>query len=241
MGVAAGTKIYAVKVLNRQGSGTMSSVICGIDWVTANARALNIKVANMSLGGGGANDNNCGKTNNDPEHQAICRSTAAGVTYVVAAGNSGADQAAHVPASYPEVLTVTAMTDTDGRPGAAGGAPACRTTEADDRFATFSNYATTTVQRDHTIGAPGVCVRSTWKSGGYNTISGTSMATPHVAGSVALCLGTGGAAGPCTGLSPAQIVQKLRTDAQAHATATNGYVGDPLRPLIGRAQTLPAL
>ena len=235
VGVVPGTKLYAVKVLNRQGSGSTSSVICGIDWVTANASALNIKVANMSLGGGGSNDDNCGKTNNDPEHQAICRSTAAGVTYVVAAGNSGSDQAAHVPASYPEVLTVTAMTDTDGQAGASGGSPACRTGEADDRFATFSNYATTTVQSDHTIAAPGVCIRSTWKSGGYNTISGTSMATPHVAGSVALCLGTGGATGPCTGFSPAQIVQKLRSDASAHATsANNGFTGDPLHPVSGK-------
>ena len=234
VGVVPGTKLYAVKVLNRQGSGSTSSVICGIDWVTANASALNIKVANMSLGGGGANDNNCGRTNNDPEHQAICRSTAAGVTYVVAAGNDGGDQAAHVPASYPEALTVTAMTDTDGRAGASGGAPACRTGEADDRFATFSNYATTTTQNNHTIAAPGVCIRSTWKSGKYNTISGTSMATPHVAGSVALCLGTGGASGPCTGLPPAEIVQKMRDDAAANATSANGFTGDPLHPVTGK-------
>lgn len=234
VGVAPGTKLYAVKVLNRQGSGSTSSVICGIDWVTANAATLNIKVANMSLGGGGSNDNNCGNTNNDPEHQAICRSTAAGVTYVVAAGNDGGDQAAHVPASYPEALTVTAMTDTDGQGGGSGGAPACRTGEADDRFATFSNYATTTAQINHTIAAPGVCINSTWKSGGYNTISGTSMATPHVAGSVALCLGSAGAAGLCTGLTPTQIVQKLRNDAAANATSANGFTGDPLHPVSGK-------
>ncbi len=232
VGVAPGTKIYAVKVLNRQGSGTTSSVICGIDWVTANAEQLTIKVANMSLGGAGSSDGNCGGTNNDAEHKAICRSTAAGVTYVVAAGNSNADLAAHVPASYPEVLTVTAMTDTDGLPGAEGGPATCRTGESDDRYASFSNYATKPVDQDHTIAAPGVCIRSTWKSGGYNTISGTSMATPHVAGSVALCLGSGGATGPCTGLSPARIVQKLRSDAAAHATTTaNGFFGDPLQPV----------
>lgn len=234
VGVAPGTKLYAVKVLNSQGSGTTSQVICGIDWVTANAKALNIKVASMSLGGGGGNDNNCGNTNRDPEHQAICRSTAAGVTYVVAAGNDGGDLAAHVPASYPEALTVSAMTDTDGTYGAAGGAPACRTSEADDRFASFSNYATTTTDANHTVAAPGVCIRSTWKSGGYNTISGTSMATPHVSGSVALCLGSGGVPGPCNGLTPAAIVQKMRSDAQSHATSTNGFVGDPLQPVVGK-------
>lgn len=234
VGVAPGTRVYAVKVLNRQGSGTTSQVICGIDWVTANASALNIKVANMSLGGSGANDNNCGRTNNDPEHQAICRSTAAGVTYVVAAGNNGGPLNAHVPASYPEALTVSAMTDTNGTGGGGGTAPACRTGEADDRHASFSNYGTTATDDNHTIAAPGVCILSTWKAGGYNTISGTSMATPHVAGSVALCFGSGGATGPCTGLSPAQVVQKLRTDAQTNATPANGFTGDPLHPVAGR-------
>ncbi len=235
VGVAPGTKIYAVKVLNRQGSGTLSSVICGIDCVTANAKTLNIGVANMSLGGSGSNDNNCGNTNNDAEHKAICRSTAAGVTYVVAAGNSAADLDKHVPASYPEVLTVTAMTDSDGVPGGSGAPPACRTSERDDTYASFSNYATTTAALNHTIAAPGVCVRSTWKSGGYNTISGTSMATPHVAGAVALCKGNGGVAGPFAGLTVAETVQKLRSDAQANATTSNGFLGDPLRPVSGKA------
>ena len=55
IGVAPGTTIYAVKVLNRFGSGTWSQVICGIDWVTANSAKLNIKVANLSLGGTGVN------------------------------------------------------------------------------------------------------------------------------------------------------------------------------------------
>ena len=60
VGVAPGIPIYSVRVLNNQGSGSWSSVICGIDWVTANAANLNIKVANMSLGGGGSDDGNCG-------------------------------------------------------------------------------------------------------------------------------------------------------------------------------------
>jgi subtilisin len=234
LGVAPGTKLYAVKVLNSAGSGSWSQVICGIDWVTTNAAALNIKVASMSLGGSGTNDNNCGNTNRDVLHHAICRSTAAGVTYVVAAGNSAADLDKSVPAAYPEVLTVTAMTDSDGLPGAKGVPPDCRKTEKDDTFASFSNYAVSATAINHTVAAPGVCILSDWKTTATNTISGTSMATPHVTGAVALCFGNGGVAGPCAGMTPAQVIQKIRADAQANAAVANGFKGDPNTPVAGK-------
>ncbi len=234
VGVAPGTTLYAVKVLNSAGSGSWSQVICGIDWVTANAAKYNIKVASMSLGGSGSNDGNCGNTNHDPFHQAICRSVAAGVTYVVAAGNSAVSLDTFVPAAYPEVLTVTAMTDSDGKSGGTGGAPACRTSETDDKYASFSNYAVSATANNHTVAAPGVCIYSDWKSGGFNTISGTSMATPHVTGTVALCFGNGGVTGPCAGLTPAQIIQKIRADAQTNATGANGFTGDPFHAISGK-------
>jgi subtilisin family serine protease len=239
VGVAPGTKLYAAKVLDSTGSGTSSQVICGIDWVTANAARLNIKVANMSLGGAGPPVGSCATTT-DPEHKAICNSVAAGVTYVVAAGNDGWDfdnaLLPDTPAAFREVLTVAAVADSDGGPGGTGGAPGCRTGEMDDRYASFSNYAATSAGRDHTIAGPGVCINSTVPGGRYATLSGTSMAAPHLAGAVALCLGEGSTAGPCAGLSPGQIIQKLRNDAQAHTSsnADYGFVGDPLRPINGR-------
>jgi subtilisin len=199
--------------------------------VTANAASLGIKVANMSLGGLAADYSNCA---GDPLHQAICNSTDAGVLYTAAAGNNGWDWGApppDVPAWFPEVLTVTAVADSDGAPGEAGGAPGCRPAEVDDKRASFSNFSRDADDDGHAIAAPGVCIRSTWPGGGYATLSGTSMAAPHVAGLVALCLGEGGAGGPCTGLAPADVIQKIRADVQAQATAANGFQGDPLRPL----------
>jgi subtilisin len=222
IGVAPGTTIYSVKVLDRNGRGTWSQVICGIDWVFDNSENLNIKVANLSLGGTGG----VTTCDNDALHRAICRSVASGVTYSVAAGNSGTDIAGAIPANFQEVVTVTAMSDNDGKAGGTGGAPTCRSGESDDKYATFSNYATSAADQIHTIAAPGVCIRSDWKDGGYNTMSGTSMAAPHVAAVVALCI----TEGTCTGLAPAgEIVEKLRSDATAY-----GFTGDPRSPVAGR-------
>jgi subtilisin len=229
--------------LNSRGSGRTSQVVCGVDWVAANAGPRSIRVANMSLGGTGSSlgSQTCANTT-DPERQAICRATAAGVTVVAAAGNSGWDfdyaPAPDVPAAYPEVLTVTAVSDSDGRPGASGGPPSCRSGESDDRFASFSNYAATADGAAHTIAAPGVCIRSTWPSGGYDTISGTSMATPHASGTVALCISSDQCrdADGDGRLAPSEAIAAVREQARAHSAAAPayGFAGDPLRPLTGR-------
>jgi subtilisin family serine protease len=152
------------------------------------------------------------------------------VRFAVAAGNDGwafpHATLPDVPAAYDEVITVTAYGDSDGLTGAAGAAPSCRSGEADDRYASFSNYSNNSTDNAHTIAAPGVCIRSTWLAGGYNTISGTSMATPHVAGATALCV----SAGPCAGdTNAASLVGKLDSQNSAH-----GFSGDPFRPVSGR-------
>ena len=178
VGVAPGARLWAVRVLNNQGSGTRSGIICGVDYVTANAKT--IEVANMSLGGSGTEPSGTGCATGDAYHDSICRSVGVGVTYVVAAGNSSANSANHVPAAYDEVITVSALADSDGAPGGTWPAAACRP-DQEDTLADFSNYGA-----DVDLIAPGVCINSTWLSGGYNTISGTSMASPHVAGAAAL-------------------------------------------------------
>jgi hypothetical protein len=173
----------------------------------------------------------------DARHGALCASTAAGVTWVASAGNAKADFAKTVPASFSEVLTATAMTDSDGAPGAAGGAPACFKADGDDRAALgYSSFAVSAEDAAHTIAAPGTCILSTKLGGGTGTMYGTSAAAPHVAAAAALCHGTAAdGPGPCAPLTPAEVVTKLRTDAAAAATHANGFGGDALRPFSGKA------
>ena len=230
IGVSPGTPLYAVRVFGANGSGSLSAVICGLNWVARNAAADNIKVVNMSLGGHGSDDGNCGKTDQDPLHTAVCRVTAAGVTVVAAAGNDGGDLANSAPAAYDEVLAVTAMADFDGKPGGLASTAPCSPGGQDDTAADFSDYAVPgSADANHTIAAPGVCITSTWNDGGRQTISGTSMASPHVAGLVARCID----AGPCAGKTPAQIIAKLRADAAARP-ADQGFLGDTHKPIDGK-------
>lgn len=178
VGVAPGARLWAVRVLDARGNGSLSTLICGIEWVTAHADVID--VANMSLSGLDP-DLGC---QDGALHEAICSSVAAGVTYTVAAGNSGKDAEDYSPASYSEVITVSALADFDGKPGGLGENPAplsCPGT--DDEFAPFSNFGP-----DVDLIAPGVCINSTWMRGGYAELSGTSQAAAHAAGAAALYL-----------------------------------------------------
>ena len=218
VGVAPQAKLWAVRVLNDQGWGFTSDVICGIDFVDSKSPAKGgpIAVANMSLGGYGSDDGNCGNTNGDAEHQAICRAVADGVTFVVAAGNSGRDLSTFVPASYDEVITASALEDSDGQPCGLG--PLTKY-GPDDDFPWWSNYATGAADLSHLIAAPGVSIYSTYKGGAYATFSGTSMASPHLAGSAALYLATH------PGASPASVRDSLKALGEPVDVSFNGECG----------------
>jgi len=170
VGVAPGARIWAVKVLSSSGSGYSSQIIAGIDWVAANATT--IEIANMSLGGSGFNQ---------AEYDAIQGAVNVGVAFAVAAGNEDDDARSYSPGGFDNVLSVSALADFDGEPGG-GAAPTCRT-DQDDTLADFSNWGP-----EVDVAAPGVCILSTYplEQGEYGTISGTSMASPHAAGALAL-------------------------------------------------------
>jgi subtilisin family serine protease len=173
VGVAPGARLWGVKVLSSSGSGYMSWIVAGVDYVAANS--AQIEVANMSLG--------CECTS-AALNTAISNAVAKGVVFVVAAGNSAKDASTFLPANHPDVITVSALADFDGLPG--GNAPATCLTDVDDTLAYFSNFGSAV-----NITAPGTCILSTIPGGGYAAYSGTSMAAPHVAGAAAILASQG--------------------------------------------------
>jgi subtilisin len=210
VGVAPGARLWAVRVLGNSGSGQLSWVIKGVDWVTDTTKHPPIEVANMSLGAG----------NSPTLNAAIANSVAAGVTYAVAAGNDSADAAGYSPANNttPGVITVAAIADADGQCGG-------------DTLASFSNYGTVV-----DLAAPGVNILSTYKGSKYATLSGTSMASPHVAGAAALYKAVHPDASPAEvestlkGLATpqSQVCQVDATGRMRGGFTTTVYAGDLL-------------
>lgn len=153
IGVAPGIDLYALKVLNSEGSGSYSNIIAAIEWAVVN----NMDVASMSFGG---------RSGSTLLETALNTAYDNGLVLVAAAGNEGTRKVSY-PAAYSSVIAVAATDDTNTR-------------------AWFSNYG-----RQIELSAPGVGINSTMLGGDYNdTWSGTSMATPHVTGAVALLLTT---------------------------------------------------
>ena len=182
-GVAKAVKLIAVRVLDCGGSGTWSGVIAGMDWVTANHSGPS--VANMSLGGGA----------NSSVDDAVRRMIGSGVATAIAAGNGNRGGRAQDACNYSPARVSQAMT--------------IGATDKTDTKTSWSNYGSCVDWF-----APGLGITSAWytSNDATNTISGTSMATPHTAGVAALYLAAGH-----TSASPQQVRDALFNAATPNA------------------------
>jgi subtilisin family serine protease len=208
VGGAPGARLWSVKVCDKAGECKVSDMIKGIEYITQHADEID--VVNISV-----------ETPLSPAlNRAISASIKAGVTYVVAAGNYGQDATTTSPASNPDVITVSAIADSDGKCGGTG--PKLNAKNAtDDTFAPFSNFGPSV-----SIAAPGVDILSTYLNGGYAVDSGTSMAAPSVAAAAALIKTNS------TDFTPKQVKDAILNSGSTPLTPCEGgpqgyFSGDP--------------
>lgn len=205
-GTAFNAKVMPVRVLGR-GGGSTSDIADAIIWASGGtvsgvptlSASQKAHVINMSLGGGGS----CGTTTQSAINGAVSR----GTTVVVAAGNSNADASGFTPASCANVINVASVTSASAR-------------------SSFSNYGTLI-----DVSAPGSSILSTLNAGtttpgaeSYASYSGTSMASPHVAGTVALVQSRRLALGLPL-YTPAEVESLLKSTAYPLAGACSGGCG----------------
>ena len=194
-GLAKSATIIAVKVLGDNGSGSTAGIIAGVQWVATNSKSRGKpSVANMSLGGGySAASNN-----------AVNAAVKEGISFAVAAGNDNRDACSYSPASATDCVTVgsTALESQGNTPI--------------DGRSSFSNYGTCV-----DIFAPGSAIIAAYSTSdtAFATLSGTSMASPHVAGAMAVLMTEGNA-------SPANIKAALDSTS-AGGLVRNAGTGSP--------------
>jgi subtilisin family serine protease len=224
VGGAPGARLWSVKVCDKGGECKISDMIKGVEYITQHADEID--VVNISV-----------ETPLSPAlNRAVSASIREGVTYVVAAGNYGHDASTTSPASNPDVITVSAIADSDGKCGGVG--PVIKTENVenatDDTFAPFSNFGPSV-----TIAAPGVSILSTYLDGEYAVDSGTSMAAPSVAAAAALIKTNS------TDFTPEQVKDAILSTGSTPLTPCEGgpqgyFTGDPddfKEPLLFRKLT----
>ncbi|MGC8885298.1 MAG: S8 family serine peptidase [Candidatus Nanoarchaeia archaeon] len=204
-GIAPGSKIAMAKAFNENGAAPTSSIISAIQWCIKNAPIYNISVISMSWGGGGpynsSTANNCSNFDIGIT-SALENASSQNIILVAAAGNGNNTTGITYPACLPNVISVGAVGRNDSTP------------------AGFSNSGDLL-----DIWAPGVDINSTWNNGGWEQLSGTSMATPFVSGAVTLLLHYNKLKYG-TALNQTQILQKLQNSRY------NATKGEWTRPVL---------